>query len=274
TPSMLEVVTTVRDKHSLHTEELDIPTSSHHSDDSLAGEKADNPSLVASERSASPNDYTPTNEVQTSGGDEGNLDLYGLNREVLRLKKQNAKQAAQILRLRKKIKILMKNVQHVIDEYRSFAKIQATLSKKKKLKKAHKQKSSSFKQGRKKVYDKSTGLNEVDVNEDTDEAHEGTTHVYEGTAKVHEDTDEVNESNTEVHEGTDEILEDTAQVNKGTANVNEGTAEETEGTANVNEGTAEETEGTAGVIEGTAEVYESTAGANLSTGPSMKVLED
>ncbi|GJV19410.1 hypothetical protein Tco_1368430 [Tanacetum coccineum] len=42
--------------------------------------------------------------------------------------------------------------------------IKATLSKKKKLKKAHKQKSSSFKQGRMKVSDGSTGLNEVDVN--------------------------------------------------------------------------------------------------------------
>ncbi|GJX06529.1 hypothetical protein Tco_0194461 [Tanacetum coccineum] len=39
----------------------------------------------------------------------------------------------------------------------------ATLSKKKKLKKAHKKKSSSFKQGRKKVSDGSTGLNEDDV---------------------------------------------------------------------------------------------------------------
>ncbi|GKG43717.1 hypothetical protein Tco_0482810, partial [Tanacetum coccineum] len=34
----------------------------------------------------SPNDYTPTNASQTSGGDEGLLDLYALNREVRRLK--------------------------------------------------------------------------------------------------------------------------------------------------------------------------------------------
>ncbi|GJS62670.1 hypothetical protein Tco_0657454 [Tanacetum coccineum] len=235
TPPMLEVVTAVRAKHSLHTEEEENPTSSHHSDDSSAGDKADNTSPAASERLASPNDYTPTDEVQTSGGDEGNLDLYGLNREVLSLKKQNAKQAAQILRLKKKIKILVKNVQPVIDEYRSFVKIQASLSKKKKLKKAHKQKSSSFKQGRKKVYDGSTSLNEVDVNEGTE---------------------------VDVNEGTE------VDVNEGTeVGVNEGAA-------NVNEVTAEETEGTAGVIKGTAEVYESTAGANLSTGPSMKVLED
>ncbi|GJS04818.1 hypothetical protein Tco_0321326 [Tanacetum coccineum] len=73
------------------------------------------------ERPASPNDYTPTDEVQTSGGDEGNLDLYGLTREVLNLKKQNAKQAAQILRLKTKINILVKKVKPVIAEYSSFS---------------------------------------------------------------------------------------------------------------------------------------------------------
>ncbi|GKG45259.1 hypothetical protein Tco_0495337, partial [Tanacetum coccineum] len=35
----------------------------------------------------SPNDYTPIDASQTSGGDEGLLDLYALNREVRRLKK-------------------------------------------------------------------------------------------------------------------------------------------------------------------------------------------
>ncbi|GKC96350.1 hypothetical protein Tco_1161792, partial [Tanacetum coccineum] len=153
TPPMLEVATAVRAEHSLHTEELDIPTSSHHSDDSSDDKKAESPSPVASARSASPNDYTPTDEVQTSGGDEGHLDLHGLTREVLKLKKQNAKQAAQILRLKTKLKILVKKVKPVIAEYSSFVKLKPTLSKKKKLKKAHKKKSSSFKQGRKKVSD-------------------------------------------------------------------------------------------------------------------------
>ncbi|GJZ69596.1 hypothetical protein Tco_0633146 [Tanacetum coccineum] len=206
-----------RDEHLLHTEELDITTSSHHSDDSSAGEKAESPSPVASERPASPNDYTPTDEVQTSGGDEGNLDLYGLTREVLRLKKQNAKQAAQILRLKTKIKILVKKVKPVIAEYRSFVKIKATLSKKKKLKKAHKKKSSSFKQGRKKVSDGSTGLNEVDVNS--------------GDSQMMDVDDTIS---AEVHEGTAEVHEGTAQVNEGTAEVNEGTAEVNESTAGAN----------------------------------------
>ncbi|GKF69729.1 hypothetical protein Tco_0202786 [Tanacetum coccineum] len=47
----------------------------------------------------SPNDYTPTDASQTSGGDEGLLDLYALNREVRRLKKQTLSQAKQILKL-------------------------------------------------------------------------------------------------------------------------------------------------------------------------------
>ncbi|GKD03556.1 hypothetical protein Tco_1178530, partial [Tanacetum coccineum] len=84
------------------------------------------------------------------------------------------------------------------------AKIKATLSKKKKLKKAHKKKSSSFKQGRKKVSDGSIGLNEDDVLGDsqmmdvedtiTTEVHEGTAQVNKGTTKVNEGTAEVNKS--------------------------------------------------------------------------------
>ncbi|GJZ29719.1 hypothetical protein Tco_0574366, partial [Tanacetum coccineum] len=225
TPPMLEVATAVRAEHSLHTEELDINTSSH----SSVSKKAKSLSPVACERTTSPNDYTPTDEVQTSGGDEGNLDLYGLTREVLRLKKQNAKQAAQILRLKTKIKILVKKVKPVIAEYSSFIKIKATLSKKKKLKKAHKKKSSSFKQGRKKVSDGSTGLNEVDVNSGDSQMMDVDDNIYpkvnEGTAQVNEGTAEVNEGTAEVHEGTAEVHEGTAQVNKGTAEVNEGTAE-------------------------------------------------
>ncbi|GKD86713.1 hypothetical protein Tco_1357867, partial [Tanacetum coccineum] len=229
------IATAVRAEHALHTEELDITPSSHHSDDSSARKKAESSSPVASERPASPNDYTPTDEVQTSGGDEGNLDIYGLTRQVLRLKKQNTKQAAQILRLKTKLKILVKQVKPVIAEYSSFVQLKTTLSKKKKLKKLHKKKSSSFKQGRKKVSDGSTGLNEVDVNSDS-----------------------------QMMDVDDTI---SAEVHKGTAQENEGTAE-------VHEGTAQENEGTAEVHEGTAEVNESSAGANLSTEPSMKEVED
>ncbi|GJY85169.1 hypothetical protein Tco_0499195 [Tanacetum coccineum] len=143
TPPMLEVATAVRAEHALHTEELDILPSSHHNDDSSARKKAESSSPVASERSASPNDYTPTDE-------------------------QTAKQAAQILRLKTKVKILVKKVKTV------------------------------------KVFDGSTGLNEDDVSgvsqkmdiDDTipTEVHEGTAQVNKGTAEVHKGTAEVNES--------------------------------------------------------------------------------
>ncbi|GJX05597.1 hypothetical protein Tco_0191513 [Tanacetum coccineum] len=56
----------------------------------------------------SPNDYTPTNASQTSGGDEGLLDLYALNKEVRRLKKQTLSQAKQIRKLKAKLKKLSK----------------------------------------------------------------------------------------------------------------------------------------------------------------------
>ncbi|GJY32860.1 hypothetical protein Tco_0417329 [Tanacetum coccineum] len=58
----------------------------------------------------SPNDYTPTDASQTSGGDEGLLDIYALNREVRRLKKQTLSQAKQIIKLKAKLKKLSKFV--------------------------------------------------------------------------------------------------------------------------------------------------------------------
>ncbi|GJT42563.1 hypothetical protein Tco_0951278 [Tanacetum coccineum] len=43
----------------------------------------------------SPNDYTPTDASQTSGGDEGLLDLYALNRESQHLQKQKRRRKKQ-----------------------------------------------------------------------------------------------------------------------------------------------------------------------------------
>ncbi|GKC56282.1 hypothetical protein Tco_1083880, partial [Tanacetum coccineum] len=128
------------------------------------------------------------------------------------------------------------------------------------MKKAHTKKSSSFKQGRKQVSGKSTGLNEGDVNSGDAQVFEGTFEDFEGTDKV--------------HEGTDKVHEGTAEVNEGTAKVNEGTAKVIESTVEVIEGTDEVIKSTAEVIEGIDEVNESTAGANRSTEPSMKEMED
>ncbi|GJW07972.1 putative ribonuclease H-like domain-containing protein [Tanacetum coccineum] len=58
--------------------------------------------------SKSPMINTPTMRLQTSGGDEGLLDLYALNREVRRLKKQTLSQAKQIRKLKAKLKKLSK----------------------------------------------------------------------------------------------------------------------------------------------------------------------
>ncbi|GJW13336.1 ribonuclease H-like domain, reverse transcriptase, RNA-dependent DNA polymerase [Tanacetum coccineum] len=64
-----------------------------------------------------PNDYTPTDASQTSGGDEGLLDLYSLNREVRRLKKQTISQAKQIRKLKAKLKKLSKVVEPVVKHH-------------------------------------------------------------------------------------------------------------------------------------------------------------
>ncbi|GJS36147.1 hypothetical protein Tco_0534529 [Tanacetum coccineum] len=65
----------------------------------------------------SPNDYTPTDASQTSGGDEGLLDLYALTREVKRLKRQTLSQAKQIIKLKTKLKKLSKMVQPVVQHH-------------------------------------------------------------------------------------------------------------------------------------------------------------
>ncbi|GKG14427.1 hypothetical protein Tco_0354027, partial [Tanacetum coccineum] len=65
----------------------------------------------------SPNDYTSTNASQTPGGDEGLLDLYALNREVRRLKKQTLAQAKLIRKLKAKLNNLSKVVAPVVKHH-------------------------------------------------------------------------------------------------------------------------------------------------------------
>ncbi|GJZ38289.1 hypothetical protein Tco_0584480 [Tanacetum coccineum] len=48
----------------------------------------------------SPNDYTPTDASQTSGGDEGLLDIYALNREVKETQRQTLFSTKQIIKLK------------------------------------------------------------------------------------------------------------------------------------------------------------------------------
>ncbi|GKB07715.1 hypothetical protein Tco_0835999 [Tanacetum coccineum] len=97
----------------------------------------------------SPNDYTPTDASQTSGGDEGLLDIYALNREVRRLKKQTLSQAKQIIKLKAKLKKLSKFVQPVVKHHALWVDSQRHKKRSKKHKK-HKKKVSSVKLGRNK----------------------------------------------------------------------------------------------------------------------------
>ncbi|GJZ65937.1 hypothetical protein Tco_0622633 [Tanacetum coccineum] len=86
---------------------------------------------------------------QTSGGDEGLLDLYALNREVRRLKKQTLSQAKLIRKLKAKLKNLSKVVAPVVKHHAFWVESQH-LAKQKRRRKKHKKKMSSVKLGRNK----------------------------------------------------------------------------------------------------------------------------
>ncbi|GJT03918.1 hypothetical protein Tco_0838380 [Tanacetum coccineum] len=96
-----------------------------------------------------PNDYTPTRCSLTSGGDEGLLDIYALNREVRRLKKQTLAQAKLIRKLKAKLKNLSQVVAPVV-KHHAFWVANQNLKKQKKQRKKHKKKVSSVKLGRNK----------------------------------------------------------------------------------------------------------------------------
>ncbi|GJT13855.1 hypothetical protein Tco_0860897 [Tanacetum coccineum] len=111
----------------------------------------------------SPNDYTPTDASQTSGGDEGLLDLYALNREVKRLKRQTISQAKQINKLKAKLKKMSKMVKPVVKHHTFWVESQK-LKKRRKKQKKQKKKVSSVKLGRNK--DEGTLSEEHYVQED------------------------------------------------------------------------------------------------------------
>ncbi|GJX19777.1 hypothetical protein Tco_0222454 [Tanacetum coccineum] len=116
----------------------------------------------------SPNDYTPTDASQTSGGDEGLLDLYALNREVRRLKKQTLSQAKLIRKLKAKLKNLSKVVAPVVKHHAFWVESQH-LKKQKRRRKKQKKKVSSVKLGRNKEEEalerKSDETEEINVEE-------------------------------------------------------------------------------------------------------------
>ncbi|GJX43113.1 hypothetical protein Tco_0259789 [Tanacetum coccineum] len=159
----------------------------------------------------SPNDYTPTDASQTSGGDEGLLDIYALNREVRRLKKQTLSQAKQIIKLKAKLKKLSKFVQPVVKHHAFWVENQ-NLKKQKRRRKKHKKKVSSVKLGRNK--DEGTLSEEHNVQE------EDTTHPF---------FDDIADQDAAVTPDLERKSDETEEVNieeKEASNVKSGETEE------------------------------------------------
>ncbi|GKE91846.1 hypothetical protein Tco_1572941, partial [Tanacetum coccineum] len=102
-------------------------------------------------------------------GDEGLLDLYALNREVRRLKKQTLSQAKQIYKLKAKLKKLSKFVQPVVKHHAFWVECQNL----KKRRKKQRKKVSSIKLGRNKD---ASNLSEENNDQDQDDH---TTFVFE-----------------------------------------------------------------------------------------------
>ncbi|GJS35602.1 hypothetical protein Tco_0533984 [Tanacetum coccineum] len=150
----------------------------------------------------SPNDYTPTDASQTSGGDEGLLDIYALNREVRRLKKQTLSQAKQIIKLKAKLKKLSKFVQPVVKHHAFWVESQ-NLKKQKRRRKKQKKKVSSVKLGRNK---EEGTLSEEHYVQEEDTAHPFFDDIVDKDAAVNPDlerkSDETEEVNIEEKEAS------------------------------------------------------------------------
>ncbi|GJS00161.1 hypothetical protein Tco_0316669 [Tanacetum coccineum] len=184
TPPMLEVVTALaaEEAHSTspHSRAASSPRDAQGTPSQSAAHDSNLQGTAASQGTASlqgtaesqgtaaipksPNDYTPTDASQTSGGDEGLLDLYALNREVRRLKKQTLSQAKQIHKLKAKLKKLSKFVQPVVKHHALWVESQNLKKRRKRQRKKHKKKVSSVKVGRNK--DEGTLSEEHYVQED------------------------------------------------------------------------------------------------------------
>ncbi|GJS94886.1 hypothetical protein Tco_0801854 [Tanacetum coccineum] len=143
----------------------------------------------------SPNDYTPTDASQTSGGDEGLLDIYALNREVRRLKKQTLSQAKQIIKLKAKLKKLSKFVQPVVKHHAFWVESQ-NLKKQKRRRKKQKKKVSSVKMGRNK---EEGTLSEEHYVQEEDTAHPFFDDIVDKDAAVNPDLERKSDETEEVN---------------------------------------------------------------------------
>ncbi|GKD33367.1 hypothetical protein Tco_1248876, partial [Tanacetum coccineum] len=161
----------------------------------------------------SPNDYTPTDASQTSGGDEGLLDLYALNREVRRLKKQTISQAKQIHKLKVKLKKLSKVVEPVVKHHAFWVESQNLKKRRKKQRKKQRKKVSSVKLGRNKD---ASNLSEENNDHDQDDH----------TAFVYEDFDATAFVTPDLERKSDETEEVLIEEEKDASDVKSGDTEE------------------------------------------------
>ncbi|GKB58320.1 putative ribonuclease H-like domain-containing protein, partial [Tanacetum coccineum] len=163
TPPMLEVVTALAAEEgqsaSTHSQAENSPRDAQGTPTQSAAQDSSRQGTDASQGTADLQDAS-----QTSGGDEGLLDLYALNREVRRLKKQTLSQAKQIHKLKAKLKKLSKFVQPVVKHHAFWVESQNLKKRRKKQRKKHKKKVSSVKLGRNK--DEGTLSEEHHVQED------------------------------------------------------------------------------------------------------------
>ncbi|GKE10613.1 hypothetical protein Tco_1414164, partial [Tanacetum coccineum] len=176
----------------------------------------------------SPNDYTPTDASQTSGGDEGLLDLYALNREVRRLKKQTISQAKQIRKLKAKLKKLSKRVQPVVKHHAFWVESQ-NLKKQKRRRKKQRKKVSSVKLGRNKD---ASNLSEENNDHDQDdhtafvyEDFDATAFVTPDLERKDDETEERKSDETEERK-SDETEEVLIEEEKDASDVKSGDTEE------------------------------------------------
>ncbi|GJY22298.1 hypothetical protein Tco_0394864 [Tanacetum coccineum] len=166
----------------------------------------------------SPNDYTPTDASQTSGGDEGLLDLYALNREVRRLKKQTLSQAKLIRKLKAKLKNLSKVVEPVVKHHAFWVESQH-LKKQKRRRKKQRKKVSSVKLGRNK--------DESNLSEENNDQDDHTAFVYEDFDATAFVTPELERKNDETKERkSDETEEVLIEEEKEASDVKSGDTEE------------------------------------------------
>ncbi|GKA23948.1 hypothetical protein Tco_0709981, partial [Tanacetum coccineum] len=162
----------------------------------------------------SPNDYTPTDASQTSGGDEGLLDLYALNREVRRLKKQTISQAKQIRKLKAKLKKLSKRVQPVVQHHAFWVESQNL----KKRRKKQRKKVSSVKLGRNK--------DESNLSEENNDQDDHTAFVYEDFDATAFVTPDLERTQKETEERKSDETEEVIIEEKDTSDVKSGDTEE------------------------------------------------